>query len=282
MANCCKKVDLSIFASALSKSVLLYCSHSGIHTLNSVANVHKFITMAKRFEPKTTAYNQPKTNAADETLVDLGEVKDKFQHFTDQYSKWIYGGVIGLFVLVGGYFAYHNFITLPRERAASEKISGIQKQFAMDSFNNVLQGAQGSYMGALSIISQYGGTKAGNLARYYAGVAYLQNGEFDNAIKTLGEFSTGSDMVQAMAYGLLGDAWSEKQDFAQALDYYKKAADNCNNTITTPYFLWKAGVLLEQQGKPAEAKALYERVKKEYPRSAQGEEIDIYLARVGE
>ncbi|MEJ0105004.1 MAG: hypothetical protein WDO19_21715 [Bacteroidota bacterium] len=46
------------------------------------------------------------------------------------------------------------------------------------------------------MISRYGGTEKGELARFYAGDCYLKLGDYPNAVKYLKEFSTGSKLVQ--------------------------------------------------------------------------------------
>jgi tetratricopeptide (TPR) repeat protein len=72
--------------------------------------------------------------------------------------------------------------------------------------------------GVLYVINNYGGTKAANLAKYYAGLSYLKLGDFNNAVKYLKDFSTDAKQIQLMAYGALGDAYSElnKKDEAIA------------------------------------------------------------------
>ena len=72
------------------------------------------------------------------------------------------------------------------------------------------------------IISQFGGTKAGNLARYYAGSAALKMGDFNKAVKYLKDFETDAKQVQARAYKLLGDAYAELGKNKEALDSYIK------------------------------------------------------------
>lgn len=51
---------------------------------------------------------------------------------------------------------------------------------------------------------------AGNLANYYAGIAYLNTGKYDEAIASLGKFSSKDIMLSALAKGAIGDAYSEK------------------------------------------------------------------------
>jgi tetratricopeptide (TPR) repeat protein len=241
-----------------------------------------------------TVQQQVQGPQGDDTLVDIVEVKGKFEHFTEQYGKFIYGGLIALAVIVVGYFAYSKLIQAPKELAASEALLGVQEQFAVDSFQNVLDGtvktipgADGAsttetVMGALEIINQYGGTDAGNLARFYAGVAYLKLGQFNEAIQQLEDFDAGSSSLQASAYSALGDAYSENGDFDNGLQHYKKACDLPANDFYTPMNLYKAGLLSEKQGNRAEAKAFYERIKREFPMAPISAQIDAYIARVSE
>jgi hypothetical protein len=51
------------------------------------------------------------------------------------------------------------------------------RYFESDSLNLALNG-DGNNLGFLQIVEDYSGTKAGNLANYYAGVIYLKQGNF--------------------------------------------------------------------------------------------------------
>lgn len=216
----------------------------------------------------------------DDTLINLDQTSSSLHTAWDKYGKTALLALAAILVLVIGYFAYKHFVVAPKNKVAAEKMFKAQQEFEQDSFNNVLLGKSGSYAGMLDIVKNYGGTASGNLANYYTGIASLRNGMFDDAIKYLKDFSTDSDMIQAMAYGALGDAYGEKGDFQNSLSYYEKAYKHMDNEFSTPYYLFKAGMVQEQLGKPADAKALYERIKKEFSTSAEAADIEIALARV--
>ena len=55
------------------------------------------------------------------------------------------------------------------------------------------------------IIDEFSGTKAANIASFYAGASYLRLGDFDGAIRHLSDFSSSDFLVQARAYTLMGD-----------------------------------------------------------------------------
>ncbi len=68
-----------------------------------------------------------------------------------------------------------------------------------------------------------------------------------------------------------------------ALDYYKKAADvNAKDEFTSSEFLFRAGLFAESIGKKQDAIDLYKKIKNDYPLTDKANNIDRYLARLGE
>lgn len=215
----------------------------------------------------------------DELLVDIGKVSHDASDFIDRNQTKIFGGLTVLVLLIGGYLAYQNFYVKPQQEAVVEQMSQAQYQFERDSFAIALTNPGAGFPGFLDIIDQYGGTEAGNLANYYAGVSYLNLGQFDAAISYLEDFSAGGRVMPIMKNGALGDAYAEKQNFDKALSYYQKAANINTNEALTPYYLKKAAMLSEKQGKNGEALKMYEKIKSEYPLSADATDIDKYIIR---
>ena len=84
----------------------------------------------------------------------------------------------------------------------------------------------------------------------------------------------------------LGDIYANNNQNAKAVDCFKKAAkmanseaaDNTNLSIA-PLALRKAGILLESEGKKAEALEIYKDIKKTYVNSPIYQDIDKYIER---
>jgi tetratricopeptide (TPR) repeat protein len=133
------------------------------------------------------------------------------------------------------------------------------------------------------VIKSYGGTKAGNLAKLYAGESYLHLGDYKNAIKYLEEFNAnGAKQVEARVQGLLGDANSELKQNDKAVSHYKKAGSIFpEDALASSEYLFRAGLLLEMQGKTKDAIEVYQEIKNKFPRTEKGFIIDKYLARLG-
>jgi predicted negative regulator of RcsB-dependent stress response len=192
--------------------------------------------------------------------------------------------IVGLAVilLAGGYLAYKKFYKEPNEIKAAEAIFHAENYFRMDSIKQALNG-DGINPGFVKIADKFGGTKAGNLARYYAGACFLQIGDYVKAEKYLEDFDTDAKQVQARAYKLLGDAYAEQGKSKEAFKSYKSAAhhfeaDEANASdylFTAAYFAHK--VLNDKQ----EAISLYKELKEKYPRTQHGFDADKYLAQLG-
>jgi len=226
----------------------------------------------------TEVTNATETTPATVTTTDRG---DKVQQFWNRNSKYIVYGFAALVLLIGGYFIYQNYFKGPEEQKASEAMWRAEEFYRTDSIRLALNGT-GANQGFLKIISKYGGTKAGNLARFYAGSCYMKLGDFNNAIKQLKEFSTDDELLKVRTAGLLGDAYAETGKKNEAAENYKKAGTLFQeDNINSPEYLFRAGLLYETMGKNKEAIEMYSAIKEKYSTSQRGAEIDKYLARLG-
>jgi predicted negative regulator of RcsB-dependent stress response len=209
-------------------------------------------------------------------------VVDRAKDFWKQNNRIVTIVGLAVILLAGGWLAYKKLYKEPNEAKASEAIFHAENYYRMDSIKMALNG-DGINPGFVKIIDKYGGTKAGNLARFYAGACFLQTGDYAKAEKYLEDFDTDAKQVQARAYKLLGDAYAEQGKNKEALKSYKSAAhhfesDEANASdylFTAAYFAHK--VLNDKQ----EAIALYKELKEKYPASVFGRGVDKYLAQLG-
>jgi tetratricopeptide (TPR) repeat protein len=206
---------------------------------------------------------------------------EKWKHFQDNYGKTAGISLTVILILVLGYFAYKQFYQDPKEKQASEAMFRAEDYYRMDSVRLALNG-DAVNAGFVKIISRFSGTKASNLAAFYAGSCYLKLGDFNNAVKYLKDFKTAAVQIQAKAYGLLGDAYSELNKKEEAAEQYKKAGTYFEqDEIISPEYLFRAGYLYESMGKNQDAVDMYQLIKSKYPASPRGFDIDRYLARLG-
>jgi|LakMenE01Jun11ns_1017448.scaffolds.fasta_scaffold9731723_1 tetratricopeptide (TPR) repeat protein len=206
--------------------------------------------------------------------------------FYNKNKKVIIIAAVAVVVVVGGIFYYNNQIKAPKEKAATAAMFKAEFYFQLDSFNLALNGraeANGmeGFMGFNEIIDQYGGTKAGNLSRYYAGISNLHLGKYEEAIDHLKKFSTNDVILGSIALGCIGDAYRELGNSEDAVKYYEKAARRNSNSFTTPIYLKKAALTYEEDLKDYDkALATYIKIEKEYGNTQEGRDITKYIARL--
>jgi len=220
-----------------------------------------------------------KPKEEEKSIVAVEEALGRSEHFIEKNYKIIIGTVAAIVLIIAVFIGYTRFVLAPRQTEARAEMFMAEIYFAQDSLQLALEGDP-VYPGFLDIIADYRFTSSANLARYYAGVIFLRQGHFEDAIEHLKKFRGRDQLVTAMAYGAIGDAYLELENMAQAARYYRKAYRHSPNELTTPLFLLKAGLVYEMIEEPAKALALYRRIQDEFPNSTEGQNIERYIGRV--
>lgn len=220
-----------------------------------------------------------KSNTAEAGNEKLQELVSDAEYFFERYRNVIFGTLVGLIVVVGGYVGYKNFIKGPKEQKAKDAIYVAQELFAVDSFRMALKG-NGAKLGFEAIATTYSGTGAGNTANFYAGVCHLKLGNYQEAINYFDKFSSGDKLLEARKFGCTGDAYAELKQMDKAIESYKKAGEIVDNDLTTPVYLYRAALALEQQDKKKEALELYNKVFNGYPNTQEGVAAETNIAKL--
>ncbi|MBM3403420.1 MAG: tetratricopeptide repeat protein [Bacteroidetes bacterium] len=217
-----------------------------------------------------------KTDKTENRIVAVEEAFSKTEQFIEQHQKIIVIVVGVLIVLILGYFGFKRFYLTPQEKEAHAQMFMAEMYFEQDSLKKALNG-DGNYLGFLDIIDDYGITRSAGLAHYYAGICYLKLGDFEQAIDHLNSYSGRDLMVAPMALGGIGDAYLELNQPEKAAMYYMKAANKTTNDITTPSFLMKAAWVYEEMGDYSKALEAYKRIKADFPRVMEAQQIEKYI-----
>ena len=247
-------------------------------------------TYKKRgYKPKNKAeekHVEEMESTTAEVFNTLDDTANKSEQWIEKNSKPLFYGLITIAALILGYLAYTKFVAEPTEKEAANELAFPRTYFdeattsagaAVDSLLVLgLEGADGKY-GFIDIASTYSGTKAGNLANYYAGVSYLKMKKYENAIEYLNKFDSDDELLGPTALGAIGDAFADINQPKDALNYYEKAADKKDNDFTTPLFLFKAAQTAMGLKEYSKAESLYTTIKENYSKSTQGRDIEKYI-----
>jgi len=198
----------------------------------------------------------------------------KWEIWFEQYKNiitYVGGGILGVAFLIVGWKYY---TTTQNEEGQAAMFQAVY-YFESDSLNKALNG-DGNNLGFVDLASDYNFTKAGNLAKFYAGASYLKLGQYDQALDYLQSFSSSDILVQARAYSLTGDAYMEQEDYESAASNYKKAADWKPTKEFSPEYLMKLGLASELNKDYDAAVRAYQQIIDEYPNSQKVNEAKKY------
>ena len=222
---------------------------------------------------------KPNTETPDQPAVQFESVTPGFDaEFFWERNKKIIGGVIGVVMLgVAGYFLYQNWMESKNSEAVAQSFRAVSL-YEQDSLDLALK--DGQYSGFPTLADEYSGTKTGNLAKFYLGSIYFKKGKIAEGIEQFESFKKSNDQISASAYAALGFGYEEQKDFKQAADNYEKAASINENSQTSPFYLMNAARCYESNGDKEKALSVYKKVKDLYPLSAEGQQVEKYIARL--
>lgn len=187
------------------------------------------------------------------------------------------GGALIALVVVA--FLRSYYIGTQEKNAQADMYQAVY-YFESDSLVRALEG-DGIHYGLIDVMDAYQGTPSANLAHFYAGVCYLKMGNHAEAIDYLSDFDGDDLLLQARAYSLIGDAYTELEDYRQAARYYVRAAHDEANELFSPTYLEKAASAWEAANEIQKAVVCYEEIEQKYPKSRAYDEAVKHIARLG-
>lgn len=227
-----------------------------------------------------TIKEQPPVLPTTDAEVLMDDSWSKSEEFF-QKNKNIFTYLLLALVAVGAGAAYYFYNQSEKNKEAQDAMFQAVYYFEADSLTKALNG-DGKDQGFIDIAEEFGSTKAGNLAKFYAGAALLQQGKFEDALEYLKDFSANDALIQARAYSLAGDAYIELKDSDGAIEYYKKASGYLPNEYFTPRYLMKLGMAYEVKGDYAGAVEAYDRIINDHFRAMEVSDAKKLKARAEE
>lgn len=215
----------------------------------------------------------------DKNLGNIESALTRTELFIEDNQKMLTNILLGVLAVALLIIAGNRYILKPKNMEAAASMYMAERYFERDSFNLALNG-YGTFPGFLDIMDEYSITKSAKLARYYAGICYKEMGDYESAVENLSKFKTRDLMVGAAAQSSLGDAYSGLGEYSKAVKAYLEAANQYENSFTTPIILKKAGIVYEEQGELEKALEIYKRISTDYPDSSEGREMKKYIGRV--
>ncbi len=208
----------------------------------------------------------------------VNEAISSSEKFLVNNQKTIIYVLVAIVAVIAIVLGVKQFYLEPREVKAQEALFRPVLAFEQDSLDLALNG-NAEYEGLIAVVDNYGSTKAGNLAAAYAGLAYYEKADYENAKIYLSKFSADEALLSPAITAALGNALVNMDNAAEAVKYFEKAAKVADNDVYSPLYLMKAANVYEKLGDKAAALKIYETIKSDYPTSQQASTIDAYIER---
>lgn len=210
------------------------------------------------------------------------EAVSKTEKFFQENGKKVVIAVVAIVVVAVAGYLYKSLVVDANAEKAAELIVDAQERFAGENadFALALNGDENG-AGFLDVVEQYGSTKAGNIAKHYAGICYLRLGDLENADKYLSMYKPvkklGAEVVNAQNIGLRGDIAVEKGEYEAAVALYKKAVAASANIYTAPLYLYKQILAYAALGNKAEAQKCLDVLQADYATTVEAREAEKVL-----
>jgi tetratricopeptide (TPR) repeat protein len=207
----------------------------------------------------------------------IGDAVVTSERFLEKYQKQILAGVGAVILVVLGVWSYGQFYLEPKNREAQGALFKGERYFEAQQDSVAIYGDGNGYIGFEAIIDEYGSTKAGNLAHYYAGVSYSRLGKYEQAIAHLKDFDGNDKMVKYTAKGVLGDCLANTGKTQEAAGYFVEAAKGTDNAMLSPVYYKKAGIAYRELKNYDKVIEIFTTLKNNYLNSTESADADKYI-----
>jgi len=203
----------------------------------------------------------------------------------DKISKaglyWLIIIAVFLIISIVSYVSMSNAlkeISPEKVLVSSEAIR--QGEYALlneQNWSAAISGDSVGNSGLKSVAESYNGDSGGDIAQYELGIAYLNNGEYQEAITALEQVAFEDEMIASITFGAIGDAYIELGNITSAAEYYEKAYTNSKNDLTAPIYMLKAAYAKETENKYEDAVKIYKELINKYPLVPEVNEAKKYI-----
>ncbi len=201
------------------------------------------------------------------------ESLSKAEAFIAKNNKKIVVGLIAAVVLAVAILVVRS-INENKAEAGQEAFTFTENAalMAVDSLSNAAALAD-----LEAYLDEFGG-KAVGIASFEAGIAAYEVKDYAKAIEYFSEYEGEDAIFNARALACIADCHVELGNYEEAYKNYVAALETADNDLASEY-AFRAGLVAEKLGNNADALAMYNTVKENYPASPRAMEIEKYISR---
>lgn len=220
-----------------------------------------------RSQKKLNEVSAPiETLSSEESLI-VGS-KNALSWFGENRTK-VFAGVGIVIVAIVGFFVWQSNSAADEEKA-SVMLSRIVPAYQSSNWRVAIDGDANSRIqgepvrGLKEVVSQYGSTSSGNMAKLYLANAYYFLGKLDSAQQIFESVDAGESLVKASVNAGKAAIFEEKGNKEEAAKLFMSAAGMDKANPLNADYSFSAARNFEQAGKKDEAVKLYKAIIAEY------------------
>ncbi len=185
-------------------------------------------------------------------------------------------GIAIVVIVAGGWFYINNNHT-NNEKAANE-FAKVFSYYDNGQYQLAINGLpEKNVRGLQAIVSDYGSTKYGNIAKFYLANSYFNTDEYDKAMEAYDGASLNAPILEASRIAGVAACYEVKSNFANAAKYFEKAGKSNANDPNAAEYLSNAARNFAKSGNKEQAIELYKLIKKEHSSSAAARDAERFL-----
>jgi tetratricopeptide (TPR) repeat protein len=200
--------------------------------------------------------------------------------FYEQNKRVISIGITAVVVAVFALVIYMKNRSENNEKAITA-LGAIFESYDAGQFQRSVDGIpEKNIQGLRSIVDNYGGSAAGEIARFYLASAYAQLGRYDEALREFEDCSLSGELLSVSRLSGIGSCYEAKSMFKDAAAFFEKAATQYPKDVSAAENLNNAARDYGLAGDRERAIDLYKRIKKNYPTTAFARDADRFIAQL--
>lgn len=180
-------------------------------------------------------------------------------------------------VVVAAVFWYLSYRGGQNDEAGVQ-LAKVMDTYDMGDFLGAIEGKKDvKLLGLKDIVTQYGSTENGEIAKIYLANSYANLGKPEEALKYYEDYCGDIDIYKAAALAGQASYFAFKNEKEKAAEFYDKATKVSKNNAMNADYTFQAAVNYFEAGENEQAKSLFQTIKDEYKTSMVFAQVDRYL-----
>ena len=195
-----------------------------------------------------------------------------------QAKLFIAAGVIALVIVA--------LVLMSNKRAkdnetAAGLLAKVMPLYSTNAFKEAIEGDKTkNIVGLKEIVNKYGSTEQGETAKIFLADCYSMLGKTEDAYKMYDDYSGSVTIFKAAANAGKANYFEDKKEYEKAADLYREAVKYSEANPSNSDYLLRAGIDYLNAGKKTDAKAMFDKIKKDYKNTVAFSEVERYLTQI--